>query len=56
MKSTTKTEDGILRAAASLCCVLALTACGVAAYALVALSLTAYNSLGAGLRLASSQF
>lgn len=56
MKSTMKMEDRILSVAAFACYVFALTACGVATYALVTLSLTAYGDLGRGLYLTASLF
>lgn len=46
MRITSKTEARLLGAAAFGCYLLALTACGVAAYALAALSLAAYGDLG----------
>lgn len=56
MKSTTKVEDRILSIAAFGCYALAMTACGVATYTLVALSRTMYGDLGRGLYLTASQF
>ena len=56
MKSTVKMENRILSVAAFACYVFALTACGIATYALVTLSLTAYSDLGQGFYLRASQF
>ena len=56
MKLTTKTEDRTLSFVAFGCYFLALTACGVATYTLVALSRAAYGNLGHGLYLTASQF
>jgi hypothetical protein len=56
MKSMMKMEDRILSIAAFACYVFALTACGVATYALVTLSLTAYGNLGQGYYMTTSQF
>ena len=56
MKSTTKMEDRALSFVAFGCYVLALTACGAATYALVALSQMVYGNLGQGLYLTASQF
>lgn len=56
MKSTMKMEDCILSVAAFACYFFALTACGVATYALVTLSLAAYSDLGRGFYLRASQF
>ncbi|MBA2731529.1 MAG: hypothetical protein H0U54_01420 [Acidobacteria bacterium] len=56
MKSTMKMEDRILSVAAFGCYVFALTACGVATYALVTLSLDASGDLGKSLYLTTSQF
>lgn len=55
MKSTIKMEDRILSFAAFACYVFALTACGVAAYALAVLSLTAYGNLEQGFHLTTSR-
>ena len=55
MKSTMKMEGRILRVAASACYAFALTACGIATYALVTLARTAYGELGQGFYLAASQ-
>lgn len=46
MTSTSKTETRLLGVAAFACYLLALTACGAAAYALAGLSLAAYGGLG----------
>ena len=51
MKSTLKTGDGILGGVAFACYVFTLAACGIAAYALVTLSLPLYGELGRGLYL-----
>ena len=56
MKRTMKMEDRILSIIAFACYVLALTACGIATYALVTLSLTAYSDLGKGFYIMASQF
>jgi hypothetical protein len=56
MKSTMKMENRILSALAFACYVFALTVCGVATYALVMLSLTAYSDPGQGFYLRASQF
>jgi hypothetical protein len=56
MKSTMKKEDRILGVAAFACYVFALATCGIATYALVTLSLTAYNGLGRGFYLTAAQF
>lgn len=56
MKSTIKTEDTILSVAAFACYVFALTVCGIATYALVTLSLTAYGDLGQDVYLRALQF
>lgn len=49
-------EDKILGVAVFACYVFASTACGLAAYALLTLSRTAYGNLGRGLYLTASQF
>ena len=56
MKITTKRADRTLSFIAFGCYVFALTACGAATYALVALSQAAYGHLGRGLYLTASQF
>jgi len=56
MNSTSKMEVRILGAAASACYVFALAACGVATYALVALSLAAYGDIGSGSDITTSLF
>jgi len=56
MNCTMKMEDRTLRVVAFGCYVFALTACGAATYALVALSHAAYGNLGQGLYLTASQF
>ncbi len=56
MKSTMKMEDRILSVVAFACYVFALTASGVATYALVTLSQTAFGNLGQGFYLTASQF
>ena len=56
MKSMMRMEDRILSVAAFACYTFALTACGVATYALVALSLTAYGDLGKSFDPIISQF
>ena len=54
MKSTMKTEDRILCVVAFACYSFALTACGIAAYALVTLSLATYDNLGQGFYMTAS--
>lgn len=56
MKSRMKTEDRILSVVAFACYVFALTACGIATYALLTLSLTGYGDPGRGLYPSASQF
>jgi len=56
MKSTMKMEDRILSAAVFTYYVIAMTACGVATYAVVTLSQTAFGNLGQGFYLTASQF
>ena len=56
MKSMLKMEDRFVGVAAFVCYVFALTACGVATYALVTLSLIAYSDFGQGFYLRASQF
>lgn len=56
MKRTMKMEDRLLGVAVFACYVFALTACGVATYALMTLSRTAYGNLGRGFYLTASQF
>ena len=56
MKSTMKKEDRILSVVAFGCYVFALTACGVATYAVVSLSQMAYGNLGQGLYMTVAQF
>ena len=55
MKSKLQMEDSIMSVAAFACNVFALTACGVATYALVTLSLLASGDLGRGFYLTASQ-
>ena len=55
VKSMKKIEDRILGAAAFACYVSALTACGAAIYALIALSQAAYGGLGRSIYLTASQ-
>jgi hypothetical protein len=55
MKITMKVEERALSFVAFGCYVFALTACGAATYALVALSQAAYGNLGQGLYLTASQ-
>lgn len=50
-----KMEDRLLSVAVFACYVLALTACGLATYALLALSRTAYGGIGRGFFLTASQ-
>ncbi len=56
MRRTTKMEGRILGLAASACYVFALVACGVATYALAALSLAAYGDAGPGSYPMASRF
>lgn len=49
-----ETEDRILCVAAFACYFFALTACGVAAYALATLALTAYDNLGQAIYMTTS--
>ena len=56
MKSTMKMEDRILSVIVFACYLFALTACGVATYALVTLSQTVYGNLRQGFYLTASQF
>ena len=56
MRSTVKMENRILSVAGFACYVFALTACGIAAYALAVLSLIAYGEFGQGFYLTASQF
>lgn len=56
MKRTMKMENRIMGAAVFACYLLALTACGLAAHALVTLSRTTHGGLGRGFFLTTSQF